>query len=174
MDLNLTQDEQKFRDSLRTWLQANLPERRVAPVTDAKAKSAHFEYLRAWQQRLFEGGWAGISWPKEHGGRGATLVEQAIFQEGLALADAPERPAVLGEALVGPTIIAVGTEAQRRRYLAPILSGQEIWCQGFSEPNSGSDLASLGTKAIREGDDFLVSGRKIWTGFAHIADWCLL
>jgi alkylation response protein AidB-like acyl-CoA dehydrogenase len=170
MDLNLTPDEQQFRDEFRAWLRDH-----VKPATTV-------DELKAWQRTLFEGGWAGISWPKEYGGRGATLMQQAIFQEELALADAPHLIGTIGLSLVGPTIIALGTDEQKARYLPPILSGEEIWCQGFSEPNAGSDLAALGTKAVRDGDDFVgvdndhfvINGQKIWTSFAHIADWCLL
>lgn len=173
MDLNLTVKEQAFRDELRAWLRANAPTKTPA-AKDDEGKRAHFDRLRAWQAQLFAGGWAGVSWPKEFGGRGATLIEQAIYYEELALADAPERVGVIGEGLVGPTIIAVGTAAQKDRYLPAILSGKEIWCQGFSEPNAGSDLAALGTKAVCDGDDFVVNGQKIWTSFAHVADQCLL
>lgn len=173
MDLNLTPDEQKFRDEFRAWLKANVPPPWKGSVTDEN-REEHIAYLRKWQRTLFEGGWAGIAWPKKYGGRGATLMEQAIFQEELALADAPHLIGTIGLSLVGPTIIALGTEEQKGRYLAPILSGNEIWCQGFSEPNAGSDLASLGTKAAREGDEFVVNGQKIWTSFAHIGDYCLL
>jgi len=162
MDLNLTPDEQSFRDEFRAWLQEN--------VFEAKT----VDELKRWQRTLFEGGWAGISWPKQYGGRGATLMQQAIFQEELALAGAPQLIGVIGLSLVGPTIIAMGTDEQKSRHLSKILSGEEIWCQGFSEPNAGSDLASLGTRALRDGDDFIVNGQKIWTSFAHIADWCLL
>ena len=169
MDLNLTPAEQAFRDEFRGWLASNVPE----PWTKGPGPE-YVNYLRAWQRKLFEGGWAGIAWPKKYGGRGATLVEQAIFQEELALADAPHLIGTIGLSLVGPTIIALGSEEQKGRYLAPILSGDEIWCQGFSEPNAGSDLASLGTKALRDGDAFVVNGQKIWTSFAQLADYCLL
>ena len=162
MDLNLTPDEQQFRDEFRAWLREN--------VFAAKT----VDELKRWQRTLFEGGWAGVSWPKQYGGRGATLMQQAIFQEELALADAPQLIGVIGLSLVGPTIIAMGTDEQKAQHLSKILSGEEIWCQGFSEPNAGSDLASLGTRALRDGDDFIVNGQKIWTSFAHIADWCLL
>ncbi len=162
MDLNLTSEERQFRDEFRAWLREH-----VQPATTV-------EELKAWQRTLFEGGWAGISWPKQYGGRGATLMQQAIFQEELALAEAPHLIGTIGLSLVGPTIIAMGTEEQKARYLPKILSGEEIWCQGFSEPNAGSDLAAVGTKAVRDGDDFVVNGQKIWTSFAHIADWCLL
>lgn len=173
MDLNLTAEEQEFRDELRGWLEANLP----PPFTGAKneeEKGEYFTYLRAWQRKVDEGGWAGLSWPKAFGGRGAGLIEQAIFQEEWARAEAPPMINVLGLSLIGPTIIAVGTEEQKRRYLPKILSAEEIWCQGFSEPNAGSDVAALGTKAVRDGDDFIVNGQKIWTSLAHASDWCLL
>jgi alkylation response protein AidB-like acyl-CoA dehydrogenase len=140
----------------------------------ADSAAAHHQYLKDWQRKLYEGGYAGVAWPKEYGGRGATFIEQAIFQEELALADAPERMGTIGQGLVGPTIITVGTEAQKKRYLPGILSGDEVWCQGFSEPNAGSDLASLESKAVRDGDDFVVNGQKIWTSYAHIADLCML
>jgi alkylation response protein AidB-like acyl-CoA dehydrogenase len=175
MDLNLTPTEQKFRDEFRTWLEHNAP----APwtgggSTTAEGNGAYVSYLRDWQQRLYEAGWSGISWPKEYGGRGATLMEQAIFQAELARANTPPLIGTIGLSLVGPTIIAMGTTEQKSRYLSPILSGEEIWCQGFSEPNAGSDLAALATRAVRDGDDFIVNGQKIWTSFAQMADWCLL
>ncbi len=174
MDLKPTPEEQKFRDELRTWLQANVPPPFAGDDSTPEGKKARFEYLRAWQRKVYEGGWAGISWPKEYGGRGAGMVEQAIWQEEFALAEAPPLVNTLGLAIIGPTIIAAGTEAQKQRYVSKILSAEEIWCQGFSEPNAGSDVASLGTKAIRDGDDFIVNGQKIWTSYAHHADWCLL
>ncbi len=174
MDLNLTPDEQTFRDEFRAWLEANVPAPWTGGSLNSEDRGEYVTYLKRWQRTLFEGGWAGISWPKKFGGRGATLMQQAIFQEELALADAPHLIGTIGLSLVGPTIIALGTEEQKARYLPPILSGDEIWCQGFSEPNAGSDLASLGTKGIRDGDDFVVNGQKIWTSFAQMADRCLL
>jgi alkylation response protein AidB-like acyl-CoA dehydrogenase len=171
MDLGLNPSELKFRDELRSWLKANLP---AKMVKTADSGHEYHEYLKAWQQKLYQGGYAGISWPKEYGGRGSSFIEQAIFQEELALADAPERMGTIGQGLVGPTIITVGTEEQKKRYLPAILSGDEVWCQGFSEPNAGSDLAALETKGVRDGDDFVVNGQKIWTSYAHIADQCLL
>lgn len=173
MDLNLTPNEREFRDEFRAWLAANAPVE-WAGSTNSEDRSDYLKYLREWQRKLYEGGWAGISWPQQYGGRGVSLMEQAIFQEELARANSPQLIGTIGLSLVGPTIIAMGTEEQKERYLAPILSGEEIWCQGFSEPNAGSDLASLSTKAIRDGDDFVVNGQKIWTSLAQLADWCLL
>jgi alkylation response protein AidB-like acyl-CoA dehydrogenase len=173
VDLNLTPNERQFRDEFRLWLESNLPAEWKGG-TGAEDREDYINYLRSWQRKLYDGGWAGISWPKEFGGRGATLMEQAIFQEELARADAPQLIGTIGLSLVGPTIIAMGTDDQKSRHLRPILAGDEIWCQGFSEPNAGSDLAALSTKAVRDGNDFLINGQKIWTSFAQMADWCLL
>ena len=173
MDLNLTPNEQQFRDEFRAWLAANVPAE-WAGSTNSEDRSDYLKYLQDWQRKLYEGGWAGISWPQQYGGRGVSLMEQAIFQEELARTNTPQLIGTIGLSLVGPTIIAMGTEEQKERYLVPILSGEEVWCQGFSEPNAGSDLASLSTKATRDGDDFVVNGQKIWTSLAQLADWCLL
>lgn len=166
MDLNYSPSELQFRDALRGWLAANAP-------SDWNGAQG-FDYLRAWQRRVHAAGWAGVSWPCEYGGRGATVVEQVIFIEEMARAAAPPLANVLGLSLIGPTIIAHGTEAQKRRYLAKILSADEIWCQGFSEPNAGSDLAGLSTEARFDGDHFVVNGQKVWTSYGHVADWCEL
>ena len=172
MDLTLTPKEKAFRDELRSWLKEKVP----APYSGSNhTDNPEFvEYLRAWQNKLFQAGWIGLTWPEAYGGRGRTPIEQAIFVEETARANAPELIAVLGIALIGPTIIALGTEEQKARYLRPLLAGDEIWCQGFSEPNAGSDLASLGTRAVRDGDDYIVNGQKIWTSYAHVSDFCFL
>ncbi|MDA7867144.1 acyl-CoA dehydrogenase [Verrucomicrobia bacterium] len=172
MDLRLTDGESQFRDAVRAWLTENLPEK--ADSGGREADPDYMDAMRDWQRQLFEGGWAGVSWPKEYGGRGATPIEESIYLGELAAAKAPERVGVIGEGLVGPTIIAAGTEEQKERFLPRILDGTHIWCQGFSEPNSGSDVGSLATKAVLDGDDYVVNGQKIWTSFAQIADWCLL
>ena len=168
MDLTLSQAEEAFRDEFRAWLADN------KPGSEPSGEEAAFDFRRDWQRQLHEGGWAGLSWPTEYGGRGATLIEQAIFNEEMARAQAPQVANVLGLAMGGPTVIAHGTEDQKRRFLSPILSAEEIWCQGFSEPESGSDLASLKTRAVRDGDEWVVTGQKVWTTFAHHAKWCML
>ncbi|HEX4719207.1 MAG TPA: acyl-CoA dehydrogenase family protein [Thermoleophilaceae bacterium] len=168
MDLSLSPSEQGFRDDLRGWLEANNPG--AAPRRDDDA----FEFQRQWQKKLHDGGWTGLSWPKEYGGRGATLIEQAIFNEEIARAGAPSPANVLGLVMGGPVVITHGTDAQKERYLEPILTADEIWCQGFSEPESGSDLASLKTKAVKSNGEWLVTGQKVWTTYAHKAKWCML
>jgi alkylation response protein AidB-like acyl-CoA dehydrogenase len=172
MDLTLNANERKFRDELRAWLETNVPkdwaEWREKPLEES------FPYLRAWQRKLNEGRWAAVSWPKQYGGRSATLMQQAIFWEEMARVHAPSMANALGLGLIGPTIIAYGTDAQKQRFVPKILSAEEIWCQGFSEPNAGSDLASLQTEARLEGDHYVVSGQKVWTSFGWVADWCEL
>ncbi|MEA2321078.1 MAG: hypothetical protein QOD81_928, partial [Solirubrobacteraceae bacterium] len=168
MDLTASPQEQAFRDELRDWLQAN------HPGPEPEGDVAGFQFRRDWQLTLHEAGLAGVSWPEAYGGRGATLVEQAIYNEELARARAPSAANILGLAMGGPTVIAHGTEEQKRRYLEPILSAREIWCQGFSEPEAGSDLASLKTRAVRDGDEWVVTGQKVWTTLAHHAKWCML
>jgi alkylation response protein AidB-like acyl-CoA dehydrogenase len=172
MDLNLTAEEKQFRDELRTWLKANVPkdwnEWREKPIEES------FTYLRAWQRKLYEGGWAAVSWPKEYGGRSASLMLQSIFWEEMARVEAPPMANSLGLGLIGPTIIAYGTDAQKKRYIPKILSAEEIWCQGFSEPNAGSDLASLQTEAHLDGDHYVVNGQKVWMSYGWVGDWCEL
>ena len=173
MDLDLTPQERQFRDQLRAWLQANVPADWSGRRHDESMES-RFAYLRVWQKKVYEAGWAGISWPKEYGGRGATLLEQVVFTEEMARAGAPPLANVLGLGLIGPTIVAFGTAAQKQRFLPKILSAEEIWCQGFSEPNAGSDLAGLRTEARIEGDQFVVNGQKVWNSYGWAADWCAL
>jgi alkylation response protein AidB-like acyl-CoA dehydrogenase len=169
LDLTLSPSETEFRDELRAWLESNHPGEAPRGEDDEA-----FEWARAWQKKLHEGGWTGLSWPKEYGGRGATLIEQAIFNEEIARASAPSPANVLGLVMGGPVVITHGTDAQKERYLEPILTAEEIWCQGFSEPESGSDLASLKTKAVKSNGDWLVTGQKVWTTYAHKAKWCML
>src|ERR1044072_4882301 len=141
MDLRLTPEEEKFRDDCRAWLVDTVAPPFEGNSLNEENNAEALASLKTWQKKVFDAGWAGISWSKEYGGRGASLIEQAIFQEERARANAPILINVLGLSLIGPTIIAVGTEDQKKRYLPKILSGEEIWCQGFSEPNAGSDVA---------------------------------
>jgi hypothetical protein len=167
--------DRAFRLDLRAWLTEAVASIGARPGPDHDDWPAVRDYDRRWQRMLFDGGYAGLDWPVEYGGRGATLTQQLIFHEETARADAP----AVGCYFVtlqhaGPTLIAEGTDEQRRSHLARMLRGDELWCQGFSEPEAGSDLASLRTRAVRDGDDYLVSGRKIWTSWAQIADCCEL
>ena len=172
MDLNLTREELAFRDEFRAWLVANVPNNwsswREKPLEES------FPYLRAWQRKLHEGRWAAVSWPEEYGGRSASLMQQAIFWEEMARVEAPPMANALGLGLIGPTIIGYGTDAQKERFIPKILSAEEIWCQGFSEPNAGSDLASSQTEARLDGDHYTVSGQKVWTSYGWVGDWCEL
>jgi alkylation response protein AidB-like acyl-CoA dehydrogenase len=172
MDLNSTAAEDRFRNEFRSWLQSNIPESWDPAGLQEEDSKQRFEFLRAWQKKMYEAGWVGIHWPREYGGRGATLIEQTIFIEEMARAAAPPLINVLGLSLLGPTLIAYGSEQQKQRFLANILSADEIWCQGYSEPNAGSDLAALRSEAVLEGDHFIVNGQKTWTSFGHFADWC--
>ena len=173
MRLKETSEEQRFRAELRGWLDETLPTLPPEPpFEDWTAKRA---YDTGWQRRLFEAGYAGISWPKEYGGRGATPSEELIFLEETEKAGAPYVGCNFVSTLhAGPTIAAEGTPEQRARYLPPILRGDNVWCQGFSEPEAGSDLASLRTRAVRDGDHYVVTGQKIWTSHAQVADYCEL
>jgi alkylation response protein AidB-like acyl-CoA dehydrogenase len=168
VDLTFTEAQLAFREELRGWLAANPPG--DAPEGD----DARYAWARDWQRRLHGGGWAGVHWPAEYGGRGATLSETAIFFEELGRARAPLPANVLGLLLGGPTLMRWGTDAQKDRYLQPILSAEEMWCQGFSEPDAGSDLAALKTRAVPDGDDWLVTGQKVWTSGAQYSKWCML
>src|SRR5215212_6200780 len=167
MDLSLSPAEEEFRDELRGWIADNHPGL-------AGEDEAAFDRNIEWQRKLNERGWAGLTWPTEYGGAGATLIEQAIFFEEMARARAPRMANVLGLTMGGPVVIQHGSQEQKERYLAPILSAEEIWCQGFSEPDSGSDLASLKTRAVRDGDEWIVTGQKVWTTLAHRSKWCML
>ena len=174
MDFQYTPEQQAFRREVRGWLEENLPadlcvddafDERVAP------DRATFERRAAWQRKMYESRWVGISWPAKYGGRDATLMEQIIFDEEYFRARAPVLPGYSGVNMAGPTIIEWGAEEQKRRFLPRILSGEDIWCQGYSEPGAGSDLASLATRAEDRGDHFVVNGQKVWTSGAQFADW---
>jgi alkylation response protein AidB-like acyl-CoA dehydrogenase len=172
MDFELAPEELKFRDEVRAWLKANAPG--DDELRDEGDQTGTIDRLRAWQKRLHEAGYVGIGWPKEYGGRGATLMEQVIFDQEMILARAPRPINVIGLGMGGPVIITHGTDEQKKRYLPPLLSADEIWCQGFSEPNAGSDLSALQTRAEDRGDHYVVNGQKVWTSLAHVAKWCML
>ena len=174
MDFNYTPEEQEFRRELRAWLEANLPQDYDPDTFEEKSEEERWRLQLAWQKRLHAGGWVGVHWPREYGGRGATLIEQAIYQQEMARVRAPVIAGMLGVNIVGPTLIHWGTDEQKKRFVPRILSAQEIWCQGYSEPGAGSDLASLQTRAVEDGDYFVVNGQKVWTSYAHNADWCIL
>ena len=172
MDLRLTAAHEAFRNELRAWLHANLRRPWREELRDPTAtEDSLIEVRRQWQRKLYTAGYLGMDWPRGWGGRGATQVEKAIFEEESARADAPQIVNFLGIGLLGPALIHHGSEAQRRRFIPPMLAADEIWCQGFSEPDAGSDLAALRTSATLDGDDFVLNGQKIWTTFGPWADW---
>ncbi len=176
MDFTLTPEQQSFRDEVRDWLKRNLPQawiERLHGGSDIPRPEA-YELLRGWQRQMYDAGLVGLTWPKEYGGRGATFMEEMILHEEMALAKAPGVLNVLAIGMAGPTIIAYGTEEQKKRYPAKMLSCEEIWCQGYSEPNAGSDLAALSTRAVKDGEYYVVNGQKVWTSLAHVADWMML
>jgi alkylation response protein AidB-like acyl-CoA dehydrogenase len=172
VDLRDTPEEAAFRAELRAWLETNLPEERRGGRGGAQRFDDSFG--REWSKLLYEGGYAGLTWPKEYGGAGAPYSFQAIFYEEMARANAPGHVGVIGLGMAGPTIMAHGSEEQKQAHLSKILSAEEIWCQGFSEPDAGSDLAAARTRAERRGDVYVVNGQKVWSSFAHIADFCIL
>ena len=174
MDLSLTPEQEAFRATVRTWLKTNIP-REWTPMGSAEIPRAEqYELLRRWQRTLFDAGFIGLTWPKEYGGGGLTFLEEMVLQQEMALAKAPPILNVLGVGMTGPTVINWGTEEQKKRYPPKILSCEEIWCQGYSEPNAGSDLASLQTRAVKDGEHWVINGQKVWTSFAHVADYMML
>jgi len=173
MDLSFSPEQEEFRARVQGFLRDNLPPGWGQAGFRPEGMSMT-DFLRDWQRRLYEGGFLGMAWPKEFGGQGASQIEMAIFNEEVARVRAPAPLNVLGLTMAAPTIITYGTDEQKKRYLSKILSCEEIWCQGFSEPNSGSDLAAARTRAELKGDEFVVNGQKVWTTLGHIADWCML
>ena len=160
MDFALTPEQQSFRDEVRDWLGQNLPADWVARLRQGSdvPRPEAYRFLSDWQRRMYEAGFVGITWPKEYGGRGLSFMEEMILQEEMALHKAPPVLNILAIGMAGPTIIAYGTEEQKKRYPAKMLSCEEIWCQGYSEPNAGSDLAALQTRAVKDGEHYVVNG----------------
>jgi alkylation response protein AidB-like acyl-CoA dehydrogenase len=177
MDFEYSAEQQAFRKEFRGWLEAHLPPDLCLddPADDRVASNREtFERRRAWQKTMHAATWVGITWPREYGGRGAGLIERIIWDEEYAAARAPVLPGSMGLNLVGPTLMHWGTDAQKQRHLPAIQNADEIWCQGFSEPGAGSDLASLRTRAVERDDHFVVNGQKVWTSGAHFAHWIIL
>ena len=174
MDFTLTPDQEALRKRVRAWLSANIPDDWKKFGLSEVPRPEAYDFLRKWQKALHDAGFIGLTWPKESGGQGLTFVEEMVLQEEMALQKAPPVLNILGVGMAGPTIVAYGTEEQKKRYPAKILSCEEIWCQGYSEPNSGSDLASLQTRAVKDGEYWVINGQNVWTSLAHIADWMML
>jgi alkylation response protein AidB-like acyl-CoA dehydrogenase len=173
MDLNYTPEQEAFRERVRDFLRRTLPPGWGTPEHPIPEAGPEADRIGLWwEKELGKNGFNGLSWPKEYGGQGLTWVEETIFAEEAAKARAPAGINGLGKSLLAPTLLLEGTEEQKRRFLPPMVAGEEIWCQGYSEPNSGSDLASLRTRAVLEGDEWVITGQKIWTSGAHLADWC--
>jgi alkylation response protein AidB-like acyl-CoA dehydrogenase len=174
VDFDYTPQEEAFRQKLRAWVAVN-PLDGYDPTTFLHLdQDARFAIQLDWQRKLHRAGWVGIHWPIAYGGRGATVMEQTIYRQEMVRARVPEVANFMGIRIAGPTLIHWGTEEQKHRYIPPILNGDEIWCQGYSEPGAGSDIASLQTRAVEAGDDFVINGQKVWTSYAQYARYCLL
>src|SRR4051794_4649995 len=176
MDLRFSDEDNLFRQEIRAWLEDALSGdfAEVRGRGGPGDEGAAFDERMAWEKHLGANGWIGIGWPKEAGGRGLSLHQQVIFFEEYARAKGPGRMGHVGEYLLGPTLIAFGSPEQQRRFLPGILKGEEMWCQGYSEPDAGSDLANVGTRAERDGEEWVVNGQKVWTSLAHYSDWCFV
>lgn len=174
MDFSYPADVERFRAELREWLSANLTDELIAARRPSGHNDLVFEKLRAWNRTMADAGWAAVSWPREYGGRGATVLEQLVYTEETTRARAPLPLNVIGMNNIAPAIMQYGTESQKTTLLPRMMRADDIWCQGMSEPEAGSDLAALRTRAVRDGDDFVVNGQKIWTSLGHRAHWCQL
>lgn len=175
MDFSFTKKEEKFRLELRSWLEENLPSGWLDGEIKLDKESKEYElFLRDWQRKLYEGGWAAIAWPEKYGGRNATLMEEIIYQQEMVRVKAPALINYVGIHMVAPTLMQIGTEQQRVKYIHKIITGEEVWCQGYSEPNAGSDVAAIQTTAVKDGDRWIINGQKVWTSYGHVADRCFL
>jgi alkylation response protein AidB-like acyl-CoA dehydrogenase len=173
MDLTYPAKAESFRKEIRAWLEESLPEGWFEPgFSMSREDRQHFN--ETWTQKLFDGGWICAGWPVEYGGKGLSLMDQVVLNEEFAKANAPMRADFFGDTLVGPTILQWGTDEQKKEFIPGILNGTIAWCQGFSEPNSGSDLASLKTSAVLDGDEWIINGQKVWTTQAQHADYVFL
>jgi len=174
MDFNWSPEQEAYRMEVRKWLEANQPPPMTQIEDENSGDDVVWNRLKAWHTKLYDAGWAGLTWPKEYGGRGATFIEQVIFQQEMGRLGLPMGCNVLGVIMNGPALMQWGTEEQKKRYLQPILAGEEIWCEGMSEPGAGSDLAAIQCRAELKGDDFVVNGQKVWTTIAHRSHFCQL
>jgi alkylation response protein AidB-like acyl-CoA dehydrogenase len=176
MDLRFSESEEAFRATVRAWLHERLEGefRHLRGTGGPGHEHEHVEGRMAWERTLGAAGWVGLGWPREVGGRGASVLEQVIFHEEYARARGPGRVGHIGENLLAPTLIACGSDEQKKRFLPPIARGDELWCQGYSEPNAGSDLAGVQTRGELVGGQWRITGQKIWTSGAHVSDWCFV
>ena len=171
MDFTYSAEDEAFRQELRKWLEANQQYAPPSVSIMSNESDAQWQSRVTWHKKLNEGGWVAVNWPKEYGGRAATVMQRLIFREELSRLNLSEPAIGMGISLLGPTLLHWGTEEQKKRHIPGILRGDEVWCQGYSEPGSGSDLASIQTRAVEDGDDFVVNGQKVWTSMAQHADW---
>jgi acyl-CoA dehydrogenase len=171
LDLSLTPEQEAFRARVSAWLDENIPRDWMLRAIGQSAipRPEAYRLLREWQAALYDAGFVGLTWPREYGGQGLSFVEETVLHQEMALRKAPPILNILGVGMAGPTIVAYGTEEQKKRYLRKILSAEEIWCQGYSEPGAGSDLASLETRAVKDGDHWVITGQKVWTSLAKIS-----
>ncbi|MGG0643236.1 acyl-CoA dehydrogenase family protein [Sporosarcina gallistercoris] len=175
MDFTFTKKEEKFRGELRGWLEVNLPKGWLQGDRKLPEDNEHYsKFLRDWQRTLYEGGWAAISWPKEYGGRDATLMEEIIYHQEMVRVQSPPLVNYIGIHMVAPTLMQLGTDAQKEEFIEKILTGEQVWSQGYSEPGAGSDLTALQTTAVKKDGKWVINGQKVWTSFAHLADRCFL
>lgn len=176
MDLTFSVEDEEYREQVRSWLSEHLPGGRSTGSLGSGGADIMeaIQGARDWQRTLWQAGFVGLSWPRRYGGQEATLTQQVVVTQELARASAPLLINTIGLTILGPTLIEHGTDQQRDRFLPKILSAEELWCQGFSEPDAGSDLASLKTRAVVDGDELVITGQKVWTSMAPIADWCFM
>jgi alkylation response protein AidB-like acyl-CoA dehydrogenase len=174
MDFNYSPEQEAYRQEVRTWLEANQPPPLTPEERERIDENLLWDRNKRWHKKLYEGGWIGLNWPRQYGGRGATFIEQVIFQQELGRLGLPMGINVLGIIMTGPALMQWGTDEQKQRYLKPIIMADEIWCEGMSEPGAGSDLASIQTRAELHGDEFIVNGQKVWTTHAQRSDFCQL
>jgi len=175
MNFDFSEREEAFRKEVRAWLERNLPDDlRGKAFAASRADVEEVRRLRVWQKTMAEAGYVGMDWPREFGGRGAPITEMVILYQEMARAESPQIVNRGGVSMLGPTLMKLGTPEQQKRFLPRIRTAEDLWCQGFSEPNAGSDLANLQTRAVLDGDHFVVNGQKVWTSMGHVADWCFL